>query len=117
MEEHVEKLTVARLIEALTAARAAALEAAQRTEGDGGTCNFDRCVFTVDGLGTVDVRSALAAATVVADRETRPKHKTRWHLQPPAWGQADRRTAQAEAMAKVLDAVEGVSAYVHYQID
>lgn len=92
----------------------AAAEAAADCD-DGGTCNFDCMMIHLPRWNQELIEAAAKAAGIYAFDITflRVKH---YAFSVPRGGQANRRTAQAEAMAQVMKEA-GYAAGVYYQMD
>lgn len=86
----------------------AAGHAAAATVDDGGTCNMDHVVIYLPRVREAAVKAAGINASKWAAGE--------FHLVDSFGGQANKRSAGVEAMAKALKA-EGVECFIYYQMD
>lgn len=113
---HVEPLTgrYADLAKDLEAAAAYGLEVAANVE-DGGTCNMDAVTLNLRGWRRDKVEQAAKFAGVGCSTCTLFGHK-RYVFTVHSGGQANRRTAAAEAMCGALK-LSGYDAGMYYQID
>ena len=113
---HVEPLTgrYADLAKDLEAAAAYGLEVAANVE-DGGTCNMDAVALDLRGWRRDKVEQAAKAAGVGCFVWNLYGHK-RYVFTVRSGGQANRRTAAAEAMREALR-LSGYDTGMYYQID
>lgn len=113
---HVEPLTgkYADLAKDLEAAVAYGLEVAANVE-DGGTCNMDAVALNLRGWRRDKVEQAAKAAGVGCSTWTLFGHK-QYVFTVRSGGQANRRTAAAEAMCEALK-LSGYDAGMYYQMD
>lgn len=114
-EYHVPVLKgkYAKLADDLRQAKEDGLLAAAQSS-DGGTCNFDACCLTLKGWTKSQVEAAARQAGLRC-YEWRLWGTKHWVF-PLAVGQADARTAAAEAMRDFLKSA-GYEAGVYYAID
>lgn len=98
------------LVAIFAEARKAALKAARKTD-DGGSSNFDGAYLS----GPSATLKNMAAAR---EAKLDPMHRgsKRIDLTNPVYAQGNKRTAQAKAIADVLNA-HGIETHVHYQLD
>lgn len=97
------------LKKAVEAARAAA------NCDDGGTCNFDSMMLYLPRWDQKAIQEAARLAGIRAF-DTEFCGKKYYIFSVPCGGQANRRTAQAEAMYAVMKE-QGYAAHVYYQMD
>ena len=103
-----------KLSQDLRTAAAAARQAAALSD-DEGTCNFDTAMLTLPKWHGAKVKQAADAAGVICSAFEWFGQR-RYFVSCGAAGQANSRTAAAEAMAKVLSEL-GYAASVYYQMD
>lgn len=100
---------------------AAAAEAADPGEPDGGTCNMDTPAFTIDRVRSSTIEAAAEAAGVPVTEFKWFGGKRWWWLRVPLRGQGNRRTTMMEAAQRVLDeaakSVPGMRACGYCQMD
>lgn len=110
----------------LIKAREAAVEAAHLAPDDGGASNFDSPIVIFADLKPSLAELMFKRAGIDAfhtmekvkpEGSARAKKMAVWRISPPVLSQGYRRTAQAEAMAKVLKGVDGVFVAVRYVMD
>lgn len=113
---YVEPLTgkYAELAKDLEAAAAYGMEVAANTE-DGGTCNFDSATLNLRGWRSAKVKAAAKAAGVGCSVWNLYGSK-RYVFSIPGCGQANAKTAAAEAMREALQ-LSGYDAGMYYQMD
>lgn len=78
---------------------------------DGGTCNFDTPIINIKAT-----QKQVASLDFKLSKCTWGLYKGWWFVDLPLYGQGNRRTRMAEAIAKSLNE-SGFNASVYYQVD
>jgi hypothetical protein len=117
-----KKLTLDRekLLRDLRDAQAAALKAVEGTKEDGGSSNFDAATLSFPGYARTvyaEVEAVAKEAGVLVHLRSSGTWKGTFILGVPSYGQGDRRTAQAEAMHKLLLQRGWATSGMYYQMD
>lgn len=100
-------------LDALEYALAKANQAAKlfANSEDGGTCNFDTPIINIKAT-----QKQVASLDFELSKCTWGLYKGWWFVDLPLYGQGNRRTRMAEAIAKSLNE-SGFNARVYYQVD